>query len=115
MVEFTSAEDLAVYCIVCHLQQDKDGLVRMSALGDFLKPLFRRAPQLKYGKLKALLEAHPDKLRYSKKSQGVWLCKDYLYSSLGVADDEVQPLLPACIMIQGSIECQMFALNRQRI
>lgn len=115
MVEITSAEDVAVYCIVCHLQEDKTGQMMMSALGELLKSLFCRAPQLKYGKLKALVEAHPDKLRYSKKTQNVWLCKDYLYSSLPVSDDEVQSLLPACTMIQESIDCRMFALNRQRI
>ena len=73
MVEITSAEDLAVYCIVCHLQQDETGQMRMSVLGGVLTSLFCRAPHLEYGKLKALVKAHPDKLDYTQTTQSVSL------------------------------------------
>ena len=87
MVEITSAEDLAVYCIVCRLQQDETGQMTMSVLGGVLTSLFCRAPQLEYGKLKALVKAHPNKLCYSERTQSV---------SLLPFDDEVQRENLAC-------------------
>jgi len=96
MVEITSAEDLAVYCIVCHLQQDETGQMRMSVLGGVLTSLFCRAPHLEYGKLKALVKAHPDKLDYSQTTQSVSLRTGSRSSTFLAFDDEVQSEHLAC-------------------
>jgi len=90
LVKITSATDVAVYCAVCHLQQH--GEMRMSELGNFLSNCFRAAPQFKYGKLKPLVEAHPEKLSCSKVGgiDYVNLCNGSPDSSLPMPDEKTQ-------------------------
>ena len=95
MVEISNAEELAVYCVVCKLMEHESGQMRLTEIGQNLSTLFRPAQQLKYGKLKALVEAHPDKLRYSQTTQDVSLCTDSQNSSFPASDDQIQSVHPA--------------------
>ena len=88
VVEVTNPKDLAAYCIVEHLKKHDTGRMRLTDIGVLLTNLFRRAPQLDYGKVKALVRAYPDKLCFSTTADAVTL-RISPHAYLPVSDDEV--------------------------
>ena len=88
MVEIASAEDLAVYCIVCHLQQDETGRMQIGSVGTFLNNLLSPAPHLRLGKLKRLVLKHPDKLCFSLTTSYVTLRGEWPDRSLPMSDND---------------------------
>lgn len=66
-VVITSVDDLSVYCLLHHLEQETDS-VSLTEAGQHLKDVFQHAPFLeeRRGKLKRLVEAHSDKLTLTR-------------------------------------------------
>ena len=58
----TNVDDFAAYCLVCHVQQSETGRVEGGRLGEFLKGLFKNAPELRArcSKLEKVVDGHPD-------------------------------------------------------
>ena len=83
----TNVDDFAAYCLLCQVQQSETGRVEGGRLGEFLKGLFKNAPELRArcGKLTILVQGHPDLFL---SGTTVTLRRGWLDRSLPRFDDE---------------------------
>ena len=88
MVTVASVDGLAIYCIVQYLKKNQPGHLHLGALGEFLKKRFPSQLYSELGKMRPLVESHPDELCYSTTTERVSLRRGWPFPSLPDLTDE---------------------------